>query len=156
MDRTTLINKLQDDLSREYSHWHFYINASITVTGLHREELSEFFLTQAQSEMLHIQQWAKLILGLGVSPMITCNNLVTSELSAFYYSPKTPKELLEYALNMEKEVVNNFVQRMDECDELENVPEDKTDARWVHLFLEDQLMDSRADVDNINEMLKGL
>ena len=33
-----LTQLLNEDLSREYSHLHFYLHASIVVRGLHRDE----------------------------------------------------------------------------------------------------------------------
>ena len=38
-----LVNQLNEDLSREYSHMQFYLHASIVVRGLHREEYAELF-----------------------------------------------------------------------------------------------------------------
>lgn len=141
-----MIEKLNLDLSREYSHWHFYIHAAAVVTGLHREEFSEMFLKEATGEMQHIFEFKKLILGLGGYPTIQVapfNNHLTS-----------PRDLVLEALKMEEEVVLNYVLRMDEAEELES--DCKVSGRYVHIFLEDQILDSRKAVDNYKEILKGL
>lgn len=152
MNLENLIDLLNDDLSREYSHWHFYISAASSVKGLHREELREFFLEEAEGEMKHVGEFRNLIQGL-----ITRRNLNKSinELPCKYvYGLSKPEDILKEALKMEDEVVANYVQRINQASQLqENGGEDEIDAKYVELFLEDQILDSRHDADNIREML---
>lgn len=145
MTKNTLINLLNEDLSREYAHLHFYLQASACVTGLHREEIGEFLTKQANEELNHVQQFSKLILGLGGFPSVT--------VAPFKSDLTLPLDILKEALKMEEEVVKNYVERMDQADMLEG--EDKVDGRYIHLFLEDQMISSREDVDNLKEMLKN-
>jgi len=133
---------LNSDLSNEYKHWHFYMHSAIVVKGLHRAELREFFLEQAASEMKHIQQFGEMIQGLGGKP--------TAVASSFPVDLEQPKEILQYAYDMEMEVVKNYAQRMVEGEEIGGV-----DGSWMHVFYETQLQDSREDADNIKEMLNG-
>lgn len=141
-----MIEILNEDLSREYSHWHFYMQAAAVVTGLHREEYSELFLEEAEGEMKHILEFKKLILGLGGYP--------TTNVAKFRHDLVSPVELIQEALKMEQEVVWNYVDRMDDAEKLEKFS--KVDGRRVHIFLEDQIMDSRDSVDNYREILKGI
>ena len=137
---------LNDDLSREYSHMHFYLHASIVVRGIHREEYSELFQGEAQSEMNHVSQFAKLILGLGGKPK--------ADVAHFRTDITDPMELVEEAMRMEKEVVENYVTRMEEAVQLqENGGDDKIHGRYIEIFLEDQVMHSREDIDNFREIL---
>lgn len=151
-----LIDKLNVDLTREYAHWHFYMSAAVAVCGLHREEYQEYFLDEAKGEMEHIHEFGKLIMGLGGIP--------TTEVS---YFSKTCREswlasaddhakwLLRRALELEEEVVRQYVQRMDDAEELEkNGGMDKVHGRYVHIFLEDQILDSRGAVDKLKEILR--
>jgi bacterioferritin (cytochrome b1) len=157
MTLTELVEKLTEDLSREYAHMHFYLHAAAMVTGLDREEYQEFFLKEAASEMQHVHEFSKLILGLGGFPQPTV---------ASFYSPfagtqgnwYTPEILIQQALKMEEEVVANYVDRMDEAEELEKESKGayKVDGRYVHIFLEEQILDSRKAVDHYREILKGL
>lgn len=141
------IDLLNEDLEREYSHWHFYINAAARVVGLHREELSEFFLNEAKGEMVHIGQFQHMIIGLDGAPTVKVADFV-SDLTC-------PKALLVAALAIEDEVVEKYVQRMDDAVELQkNGGVDKVHGRYVEIFLEDQILDSRTDADNIREMIK--
>jgi bacterioferritin (cytochrome b1) len=143
-----LIKYLNQDLAREYAHWHFYINAAVRVTGLPREEYQEFFEKEAAGEMQHIQEFAKLILGLGGIP--------TTTPAHYAENLSDPTSLLQEALRMEEEVVNQFVGRMDQADELEiNGGQDRVNGRYVHIFLEEQMMDSRQTVDHLREILKN-
>jgi len=144
-----LIFQLNQDLAREYAHWHYYMNAAVRVCGLHREEYQEFFQKEAAGEMQHILEFSQLILGLGGSPVT---------MPAYFMTPGSdPETLLLGAYSMEKEVVGQFVERMDQADQLEeNGGNDKIDGRYVHLFLEDQMLDSRKTVDHLRELLKNI
>lgn len=143
-----LIEQLNGDLSREYAHWHYYMNAAVIVQGLHRAELQEFLLASAASEMKHIEEWGKLILGLGGKPVV---------FPAYFRDDLAdPQDILEIALQMEEEVVSNYILRMEQAAELQENQDvdDRVNGRYVEVFLEDQLMDSRTDIDNLREMIK--
>jgi hypothetical protein len=60
------------------------------------------------------------------------------------------------ALEMENQVVSNYVLRHSQAEEIASsgCPGHAVDATYVALFLEDQILDSRGDADNILEMLK--
>lgn len=143
-----IITYLNEDLAREYAHWHFYMAAAMNVTGLHRQELQEFFMEEAAGEMKHIQEWGRLIIGLGGTPVYLPDN--------FHCDSHDSIVLLTQARDMEAEVVNQFVQRMDDAEDLaKNGGVDKIHARYIQIFLEDQMMDSRSTVDHLREMIKG-
>lgn len=144
MNLETMIDLLNEDLSREYSHWHFYIRAAAVVVGLHREEIGELFYEEAQGEMKHILEFQKLILGLGGRP--------TTEVANFDNNQVEPKSLLWHAHAMEEEVVRNYTERIAQAEELAKV--DPVNAKRIEIFLEDQLMDSRDAVDNYKEMMR--
>lgn len=146
MTLAELINKLNDDLSREYAHWHFYMYAASCVQGLHREEFKELFLKEAEGEMEHITAFSDLIVGLGGVPAF-----LPSELN--FPTNRKVESFLKEALKLEEEVVKNYVERMDEAEEL--IGEDKVHGRYIHIFLEDQILDSRAAVDNYKQLLEG-
>lgn len=121
---------------------HFYLYHASAITGLHREELREFLLKEAASEMNHVTEFSDLIIGLG--------GIATTDVNAF---PKfeSPKDIFQYALQMEKEVVDNYVTRISQADEL-----GKVDGKWLEVFLEKQIEHSREDVDHYQRLLRGL
>jgi len=141
MNKSDLISRLNFDIQNEYAHMHFYMHSAAMVEGLHRQELREFFMEQATSEMKHIQAFADMIVGLGGKP----NCLPSS----FPDHMSSPNDILEYALRMETEVVNNYAERMDQAASLGGA-----DGKWVEAFLENQIIDSRTDADNIRMMRK--
>lgn len=142
MTKKELIELLSQDLMRERMHLAFYLYASSLVEGLHREEMSEFFMEQAASEMKHVKQFQDVILELGGQ----VPNMAKSFPEPFDF---TPVALLRFALEMEDEVVANYVERLEQAAALGGV-----DGTYVSLFLEDQIMDSKNDAANIRRMLK--
>lgn len=149
MNLSQLISLLNEDLSREYMHWHFYMNAAIRVQTLHRVEIQELMLKEAAGEMKHIEEFGKLIVGLGGTPIVN--------VASFESNITDPKRILEEALKIEEEVVANYVQRMDDAETLESLGgADKVHGRYVHIFLEDQVLDSRQAADHYKELIAGL
>lgn len=142
MTKEQMIELLNGDIRNEYMHLHFYLHSAMMVQGLHREELREFLLEEAAGEMKHVQQFGDLIVGLGGLPENT-PNIFPTELT-------NPVDILTHALGMEDQVVANYVQRMDQATELGGV-----DGRWIEIFLEDQIMQSRTDADHLRQILKG-
>ncbi len=157
MNKQTIIKLLNEDLTREYAHWNFYLQAGTRVIGLHRAELSEFFLKEAANEMKHIEEFKRLIIGLGASP--------TCEVARFSVELTQPIDLLREAIRMEDEVTENYVLRIRDTEEMQaddpgtgTAPpvKDMVDGKYIELFLEEQILHSRADADHMREMVKGL
>jgi len=148
-----LVGLLECDLANEYAHWHFYMQASTAVRGLHRQEIGEFFSEQAAGEMKHVGEFRRMIQGIKTRRGIPGG--VASAVAPFKTGMTCPKELLQAALDMENEVVSNYVLRHSQAEDLASTGsgEDAIDATYVALFLEDQILDSRGDADNILEML---
>ena len=138
MTKEEMIDLLNGDLSNEYKHMHFYLHSSFMVQGLHRVELGEFLAEAAVDEFKHVQEFAKMIVGLGGKP--------TTEVNEFR-SLANPFDILSYALKMEEEVVANYVQRMQDAKELGGV-----DGAFIEIFLEGQILDSRQDLDELRLM----
>lgn len=139
-----LINSLKNDLRNECTHLTFYLQSASLVQGLHLKEYKEYFLKEASKEITHVQQFADLIIGLGG------DNL---EFVPFYEKipvTKNPIEILKLALTLEEEVVANYCERMHEAESLGS-----TDGDWVHIFLEKQIEESRIDVDELKQIIRG-
>jgi ferritin len=143
MNKEQLIRKLNSDLVNEYTHMHFYLQSSFLVEGTYRHEVSEWLVEHATSECLHIQQFAKVIVGLGGMPAANHHD---------FPRLTDPHEIFLYAQHLEGEVVTNYAHRMEEIVSSKEL--DIEDAKYVELFLEDQLLDSRGDLDEIKQFLK--
>jgi bacterioferritin (cytochrome b1) len=139
MTKEEMIQILNNDLKNEWKHLRFYLYHASAVRGFHREEYRELFLKNAASEMVHVTQFSDLILGLGG---------IATEESNNFQKFTDPKDILSYALEMEKEVVSNYVQRIRDADNLGGV-----DGQWLEIFMEDQIKHSREDVDNLYQIL---
>lgn len=150
-----LVMLLEGDLANEYAHWHFYMQAATAVRGLHRAEIGEFFSEQAASEMKHVEEFRRMIQGIKTRRGMPGG--VASTVAPFKGGITCPLGLLQAALEMEDQVVSNYVLRHSQAEKLADsgIKEDSVDGTYIALFLEDQILDSRGDADNILEMLKG-
>lgn len=150
MTKTELIALLNGDLKNEYKHMLFYLHHAALVESLHRFEVREFLLEEAASEMKHVDEFAHVIAGLGGMP--------TPEIADFPKFMTDPLEILEYAMNMEDEVAKTYALRLVQTDELahssswNNV---QVDAYYVHVFMEENLADSRKTADELRKILSA-
>lgn len=144
-----ILVSLNADLANEWRHLRFYLYHSSAITGLHAHEYKEFLTEQAASEMRHVQQFADLIIGLGGEPTAACIE---------FPKLKTARDILLFAAQLEAEVVRNYTKRISE---LADIPDDTfgqiaADKKWIEIFLEEQIKDSREDFDHIRQILEGL
>jgi len=142
MTKDEMIKLLNDDLKNEWMHLKFYLFHASQVTGLHSVEYTEMLIEHAASEMKHITEFSDVIVGLGGHPTDDSNQF-------FKYSE--PKEIIQYALDMEARVVENYTQRINHAEELGGV-----DGKWLEIFLEKQVEHSRQDVDQFRQILRGI
>lgn len=142
MNKKEIVDLLNNDLKNEWKHHCFYLHNAGNIIGLHAKEYKEWLLNQATSEMSHVSQFADLIVGLGGEPGKEVNT---------FPSLKDPKEILTYAAEMEEEVVKNYVERIEQAESMGGV-----DGRWIVIFLESQIEDSRKDLDEIKQILRGV
>jgi bacterioferritin (cytochrome b1) len=147
MTLNEMIDLLNSDLTNEWKHLRFYLHHASLVTGLHAEEYKELLLEEAEQEMKHVTQFSDFVCGLGGYP--TANS---KEFTIF--SNGSVRDILRYALEMEEEVVRNYVKRIEDAQELVNT--DPVNARWIEIFLEKQIEDSRTDVDKLKQILRGI
>jgi bacterioferritin (cytochrome b1) len=135
-----ILNKLNNDLKNEWKHHCFYLHSASTIQGIDSIEYKEFLVEQSKEELEHILAFSDMVIGLGGIPTKEVNE---------YPTLNSTKEILQYALAMEEEVVKNYVERINEAEELGGV-----DGRWIVIFLESQIEDSRKDLDKIRQLLK--
>ena len=143
MNLETLIENLKEDLKNERKHMLFYLTNASTVTGLNRIEISEFLIEESASEMKHVQEFQNLILGLN-------GKIDNSEFNHFDIFTDA-KKILEYAYKMEMEVVYNYTKRIKEAQQLND-----HNGLYIEIFLEEQILHSRTDADNIKQILANV
>ena len=139
-----LYSLLVGDLRNELTHLHFYLQSAATVQGLHAKEYKEFLTKEASKELHHVQQFYDLLIGL---------NIEITNIPYYEKLPKlnNPSDIIKHALTLEEEVVSNYCQRMHQAESLETV-----DGDWISIFLENQIQDSRTDVDELKQILRGI
>ena len=148
MDMEKMIDLLNEDLAREMSHQLFYQHAASVVSGLEKDSLSALFSAEATQEVQHVDAFRKLIIGLGGNPYAE---------PVPYKDVCEKKDLLAEAIRMEEEVVAIYVERQDQAAQLElNGGQDKVDGRYIALFLDQQIVDSRGDVDELKQLARNL
>lgn len=134
-----MLEVLDSDLRNEYKHMNFYLYHATSLVGLHAEEYKEIFAEEAKSEMEHVKQFANLLWGFNRQPCC-----VTGDFPLF----TNVRAALQYAHDMEAEVVKNYAARINQCESLL-----EPDRTWITVFLEDQLAHSRQDVDRFKRLL---
>jgi rubrerythrin len=146
-DYALFANMMLGDLKNERKHLLFYLTAASTVSGPHREEYKELFEKEALGEMQHVLEFQNALLGIGVD-LTQAEETVTNYPYIVSYDLK---ELLEFALKMEQDVVLNYAKRISDNLGLLEEPE----RRWMEIFYEEQIKKSREDVDNYRMILKN-
>jgi bacterioferritin (cytochrome b1) len=140
----TLIAMLQDDLKNERKHMLFYLQASVMIQGLHREELGELLVKESLDEHNHVTEFSRLIVQLGGIP--------NQEVNPFPTDLTCPFEIFKYAQEMEQEVSTIYGKRLVHTDEL--AEHGNSHAYYAHLFYEDQLQDSQKTALEFNQFIR--
>lgn len=144
-----MVELLNADLKNEWKHLRFYTHHASAITGLHAHEYKELLTAQATSELAHVIQFSDLIIGLGGTPTTESND---------FPQLTDPLEIMVYAIGMEDEVVLNYAKRINQLEQILNDAEGRivADKRWIEIFLEKQIEDSRQDLDHFKQLLKGV
>jgi bacterioferritin len=107
--RKQLIEKLNDDLSREYQAIIAYVVYSQVLKGAEYMAIARELETHAGQELAHALTVSKHIDYLGGMPSVTAKPVKVSEKA---------EEMLRADLNNENETVRNYRERVKQCEEL--------------------------------------
>jgi bacterioferritin len=107
--RKQLIEKLNDDLSREYQAIIAYVVYSQVLKGAEYMAIARELETHAGQELAHALTVSKHIDYLGGMPSVTAKSVKVSEKA---------EEMLRADLNNENETVRNYRERVKQCEEL--------------------------------------
>ena len=141
MTRKDFIEDLRDNVRHEWRHLQFYAYHASSVKGLYSPEYREIFQEQAASELQHVIQFNDLLIGLGADPV-----------ESGYPFPllSDVEDILRYVVEMESQVITRYSQQILDIKDNFTI----ADARWIEIFLEKQIEDSRQDLDRFTQMLK--
>jgi len=137
MDKQTLINKLNEDLSNELSAIIQYITYSAQVTGPFRPQLASFFLKEVPDEQGHAEFLANKIVALGGVPTTVAAPVAAAE---------TNKELLEAVLEAERKAVAGYKERAQQADEFGDI--------GLKVQLEDMVRDETEHAEQTERILR--
>ena len=140
MTNENLIELLQEDLKNERKHLAAYTQFGVMLSGLHREELREFCEEQSQDELKHVTEFSELIVHLGGVPETECNPY-PSDLTC-------PVSIMKAVVEMEDEVADNYAMRLKQTEDYDNAS-----TAYVHLFYEEQLLDSWKTAREVEKMI---
>jgi bacterioferritin len=137
MDKQTLINKLNEDLSNELSAIIQYITYSAQVTGPFRPQLESFLMKEVPDEQGHAQFLANKVVALGGVPTTKAAPVATAE---------TNKELLEAVLEAERKAIAGYIERAGQADDFGDV--------GLKVQLEDMVRDETEHQEQIERILR--
>jgi len=136
MDKSKLIEKLNNDLAGELSAIIQYIAYAAKVTGPYRPQLSQFFLSEVADEQMHAQFLANKIVALGGSPTTTPRPVPEA---------KTNHQMVEEVLKAEKRAVSDYSERASEAEEFGD--------KGLMVQLEDMVRDESTHAEETERIL---
>ncbi len=136
MDRQTLIDKLNEDLSGELGAIIQYLTYAAKASGPFRPQLSDFFLAEVVDEQGHAQYLANKIVALGGEPTTTPRPVPEA---------KDNKAMLQAVLEAEKRAVADYTQRAQQADEFGD--------KGLAVQLEDMVRDESSHSEETERML---
>jgi len=135
MDRTKLIEKLNECLRHEWTGVAQYAQAGFVVAGLWREVYSEMFFDSAKESFGHAKLVGEKIVALGGVPTVERNAVKqTNDLM----------EMLNYALEFESKAVKVYNEALGLA----------SGDRALEVFLENILEDEQNGVDELTRILR--
>ena len=136
--RQALIEGLNHDLAGEYQAIVMYTHYSAKLTGPYRRELRALFQAEIPDEQAHAQFLADKIANLGGEPTTRPRPVPPAE---------QPREMLENALEAEKQAIADYEERILQAEALGEV--------GLKVNLESQVADETRHKEEIERILVG-
>src|SRR5688500_6902 len=135
MDKSKLLEKLNECLRHEWTGVAQYAQAGFVVAGLWREVYSDMFFDNAKESFGHAKLVGEKIVALGGVPTVERNPIKQSDDLA---------ELLAFALDFESKAVKLYTETLGLAE----------GDRALVVFLEDILKDEQEGVDELTRILR--
>jgi bacterioferritin len=135
MDKTKLIEKLNECLRHEWTGVAQYAQAGFVVAGLWREVYSEMFFDSAKESFGHAKLVGEKIVALGGVPTVERNSVKQSN---------DLNEMLNYALEFESKAVKCYNEALALA----------SGDRALEVFLENILEEEQDGVDSLTRILR--
>ena len=137
MDKSTLIEKLNEDLAGELSAIAQYIVYAAKATGPYRPQLSDFFLAEVVDEQAHAQFLANQIVALGGEPTTVARPVPAASGN---------RAMLEAVLAAERRAVKDYSERARQADEFGD--------KGLAVRLEDMVADESGHSEETERILR--
>jgi bacterioferritin len=137
MDKKTLIDHLNEDLSGELQAIIQYLQHSYLVKGLGRLSLHDHLESIAKDEMKHAELLSERIVAMGGIPTVKPRKIV---------QPETTEGMLEANLEAENKALADYAIRIKEAEEAGEV--------GTSLILENILVDEQGHADGLVMLLR--
>lgn len=137
MDKTELIERLNEDLAGELSAIAQYIVYAAKATGPYRPQLSQFFLEEVPDEQGHAQFLANKIVALGGEPTTEARPVPAADGN---------RSMLEAILKAERQAVADYTQRAKEAEEFGD--------KGLVVQLEDMVRDESTHAEETERILR--
>lgn len=136
MDKTKLIEGLNQDLADELATVCRYIEQNAMAMGVLGHEVREFLQAEIPDEVKHALFLADKIAVLGGRPVVR---------PAAYKVSDDPKAMLEYDLELERQAIKHYAERVHEADAVGEI--------GLKVRLEDMIADETDHAEEIVRLL---
>lgn len=137
MDKNTLIDRLNEDLSGELSAIIQYITYAAKATGPYRPQLVQFFLAEVPDEQAHAQYLANKIVALGGEPTTVARPVPAAD---------SNRAMLEAVLVAERQAIADYTARAEEADAFGD--------KGLSVQLEDMVRDESGHAEETERILR--
>lgn len=137
MDKQTLIDHLNEDLSGELSAVVQYITYAAKATGPYRPQLKQFYLDEVPDEQGHAQFLSEKIVALGGEPTTEPRPVPAAS---------NNREMLEAVLKAERQAIKDYTQRAKEAEEFGD--------KGLAVQLEDIVADETGHAEETERILR--
>lgn len=132
------LEKLNNDLSNEFSAIIQYITYAAKIKGPFRPELAKFFINEVADEQQHAQFLADKIVSLGGTPIATASPVADAS---------SAKDMLKEVFKAESRAVSQYKERAKEAEEL--------GFKALAIDLEDMIRDETKHREEVEKILSG-
>lgn len=137
MDKQTLIDKLNEDLSNELSAIIQYIIYAAKATGPYRPQLKDFFMAEVPDEQMHAEYLSNKIVALGGEPTTKPASVAAA---------KDNREMLNAVLEAERKAIAGYTERAKQAEEFGD--------KGLSVQLEDMVRDESGHAEETERILR--
>ena len=137
MDKKEIVQRLNEDLSGEFSAIIQYLTYAAKTTGPYRPQLAQFFLAEVADEQLHAQFLANKIVALGGEPTTKPRPVAPA---------KTIREMVQAVIKAERTAIADYTQRVKDAEAFGD--------KGLVVQLEDMVRDESTHAEETERILR--